>query len=92
MSMASPMSSRATPRDLCGAAACALRRIHEMSPRATLGRHDKGGEETLGRHDKEGEGTLGRHDKGGSIVILSGPPPMSSRATPRDLCGVAALA
>ena len=50
-------------------AACAFGRIHEMSPRASLGRHDKG-REVLGRDDKEGEGMLGRDDNDGLLTFL----------------------
>ena len=45
--------------------ACHLERSREISPRASLGRDDKG-EEALGRDDKGG-GTLGRDDKGGAL-------------------------
>ena len=41
---------------------------HEISPRASLGRDDKGG--ALGRDDKGG--TLGRDDKEKPIIINSG--------------------
>ena len=49
--------------------ACHLERSREISPRASLGRDDKG-EEALGRDDKGG--TLGRDDKEKPIIINSG--------------------
>ena len=49
--------------------ACHLERSREISPRAALGRDDKG-EEALGRDDKGG--TLGRDDKEKPIIINSG--------------------
>ena len=48
--------------------ACHLERSREISPRASLGRDDKGG--ALGRDDKGG--ALGRDDKEKPIIINSG--------------------
>ena len=48
--------------------ACHLERSREISPRAALGRDDKGG--AIGRDDKGG--TLGRDDKEKPIIINSG--------------------
>jgi hypothetical protein len=47
--------------------ACHLERSREISPRAALGRDDKGG--TLGRDDRRGDG---RDDKEKPIIINSG--------------------